>query len=204
MPAPEPVISLAPPRGRPRSTTRDRVAQVALDLFARQGFEETTVEDIAAALSVSRRTLFRYFSSKNDIVWGDFDRVLGRLRECLAASPSEVGLMEALGRAVVQSNHYPPGALPDLRIRMTLITRVPALQAHSMLRYREWMDVVAAWAARRLGLAPADLLPQALAHAALGSSAAAFVTWVDDPDSDLEQHLTEAFRLLASGFDSAG
>jgi mycofactocin system transcriptional regulator len=201
--SPQPVISVATTRGRPRSTTREHVAQVALDLFATQGFEETTVEDIAAALGVSRRTLFRYFSSKNDIVWGDFDRVLVRLRDCLAASPSDTALMDALGAAVVESNRYPPAALPDLRIRMTLITRVPALQAHSMLRYREWMDVVALWAARRLGLRSCDLLPQALAHAALGSSTAAFVTWVDAPDSDLELHLTEAYRLLASGFAPA-
>jgi mycofactocin system transcriptional regulator len=187
-------------RGRPRSTTPEHVAHVALELFARQGFEETTVEDIAGALGVSRRTLFRYFSSKNDIVWGDFDRVLHRLRDCLAASPPDVALMEALGHAVVASNRYPPAAQPELRIRMTLITRVPALQAHSMIRYREWMDVVARWVAARLGLRTEDLLPQALAHAALGTSTAAFVTWVDDPDSDLEQRLTEAYGLLASGF----
>lgn len=194
-PSPAPAV-----RGRPRSTTHERVAHVALELFATKGFEETTVEDIAAALGVSRRTLFRYYASKNDIVWGDFDSVLVRLRECFDALADDVPLMEALGAAVVESNAYPPEQRDELRIRMTLITRVPALQAHSMLRYAAWMDVVAQWAAERTGGEPNDLLCRALAYAALGASTAAFVTWVDDPTADLPACLTEAYRLLATGF----
>ena len=60
-----------------------RSARVALELFHRQGFEETSVEDIAATVGVDPRTIFRYFPSKNDIVWGDFDWVIGRLRHHL-------------------------------------------------------------------------------------------------------------------------
>jgi len=73
-------------------------------MFAERGFEDTTVDDIAEALGVSRRTLFRYFASKNDMVWGDFDWVLARLRRCLDATRPGEPLHEALGRAVVESN----------------------------------------------------------------------------------------------------
>jgi TetR/AcrR family transcriptional regulator, regulator of mycofactocin system len=175
------------------------VTRTALDLFAERGFEETTVDDVADALGVSRRTLFRYFASKNDMAWGDFDWVLERLRRCLDATPREVPLYEALGRAVVESNRYEDEQLPELRIRMRLITGVPALQAHSALRYAEWREVIAVWVAERLGSAPGDLIPQTVAHAALGTSMAAFLVWVDDPTSDLVENLEEAYRLLGLG-----
>ena len=187
--------------GRPRTTSRDEVQRVALALFAEQGFEETTLDDVAAAVGVSRRTLFRYYPSKNDMVWGDFDWVLLRLRDLLARTDPAAPLMEALAEAAVASNRYEPGDLPELRIRMTLITTVPSLQAHSMLRYAEWRDVVAEFAAQRLGTAPGDLVPQAIGHAALGASMAAFEHWVTDPASNLEDNLRRTYALLASGFD---
>ena len=86
-------------------------------------------------MGVTRRTIFRYFPSKNDMVWGDFDAVIARLREEFAAQGRATPLMDALRRAVIASNTYEPEQLPELRIRMSLITTVPALQAHSMLRY---------------------------------------------------------------------
>jgi TetR/AcrR family transcriptional regulator, regulator of mycofactocin system len=185
--------------GRPPGTSRREVTRTALELCAERGFEETTVDDIAEALGVSRRTLFRYFASKNDMVWGDFDWVLDRLRHCLDATGSDVPLHEALGRAVVESNRYEDEQLPELRIRMRLITGVPALQAHSALRYGEWREVIAVWVAQRLGCGSGDLIPQTVAHAALGTSMAAFLVWVDDPSSDLVANLEDAYRLLGHG-----
>jgi mycofactocin system transcriptional regulator len=168
-------------------------------MFAEAGFDETTVDDIAEALGVSRRTLFRYFASKNDMVWGDFDSVLARLRRCLGATGADEPLHDALREAVVESNRYEEEQLPELRIRMRLITGVPALQAHSTLRYAEWRAVIADFVAGRLGCETGDLIPQAVAHAALGTSMAAFLVWVDDPSSDLVQNLDDAYRLLGSG-----
>ena len=145
--------SIAQRPGRPPGTSRSAVSRTALEMFADRGFEETTVDDIADALGVSRRTLFRYFASKNDMVWGDFDWVLGRLRRCLDATASDEPLHEALRRAAVESNRYEDEQLPELRIRMRLITGVPALQAHSALRYAEWREVIAEWVGERLARA---------------------------------------------------
>jgi len=187
--------------GRPRSTNHHEVEAAALELFRMRGFERTTVADIAAAVGVTRRTVFRYFASKNDIVWGDFDAVIARLREAFVAEPRQAPLFDVLRRAVLASNRYEPDQLDGLRIRMSLITSVPALQAHSMLRYGAWRDAVAELAAPRLHAAPGDLAPQALGNAALGASMAAFDRWVSDPDEDLERCLDQAYRLLAGGFD---
>jgi TetR/AcrR family transcriptional regulator, regulator of mycofactocin system len=193
----------APGPGRPPSTTHDEVSRVALELFAHRGFEETTMEDIADALAIGRRTLFRYFRSKNDLVWGDFDWVLQRLRADFAALGRSLPLMEALRCAAVSSNTYPPEALPELRLRMTLITTVPALQAHSMLRYAEWRQVVVEFAAQRLRRQPDDFAPQAIGYAALAASTSAFTQWVRDPAEDLLALLDDSYAMLAAGFDQA-
>jgi TetR/AcrR family transcriptional regulator, regulator of mycofactocin system len=189
--------------GRPPSTTREEIEAAALDLFAARGFEATKVDDIAAAVGVGRRTLFRYFESKNDIAWGDFDWVMERLREALEAG-ADLPLTEALRRGVVESNRYPADQEPGLRTRMTLITGTAALQAHSALRYAEWRGVVADWAAVRLGEAPGDLRPRVIGYAALGTAMASFERWVANEDEDLLGLLDEAFVALAAGYNVDG
>jgi mycofactocin system transcriptional regulator len=190
-----------PARGRPPRTSHDQLASTALTLFVRDGFEETTLDDIATAVGVGRRTLFRYFSSKNDLVWGNFDGVLERLRAELAATDPEEPMMATLGRAVVASNTYEGEALEELRLRMTLITSVPALQGHSMVRYADWRRVVAEFVAERLGLDPDDLIPLTVGHMALGASMSAFVRWVSHPDEDLLAHLRTGYQHLARAFE---
>lgn len=193
----------APPtRGRPRLTTHAEVSRTALNLFATRGFDETTMDDVATALGIGRRTLFRYFASKNDMVWGDFDWVLDRLRDDLDATDPSTPVMTAVRQAAVSSNTYPADALPELRIRMTLITTVPALQGHSMLRYAEWREVIATFAARRLRRRPDDLVPLAIGHAALAASTSAFSHWVEHPEKDLRTLLDRSYGLLEAGFDA--
>lgn len=153
------------------------------------------MDDIAAALGVGRRTLFRYFPSKNDIVWGDFDQVLLRLRRDLAAQPPGTPVLGAIAAAVCSSNAYDAGQLPELRIRMGLITEVPALQAHSMLRYAAWRQVIAGFVAEREGVDADGVRAQSLAHAALGISTAAFRCWVTG-HGELEANLQDGFSLL--------
>jgi TetR/AcrR family transcriptional regulator, regulator of mycofactocin system len=189
-------------RGRPPSTSRDDVARTALALFVAQGFEETTLADVANAVGIGRRTLFRYFASKNDMVWGQFEVVLDRLRAGLAEDRPGETMMQTLGRAVVASNHYDGAARDDLRLRMTLITTVPALQAHSMVRYAEWRRVVSEFVADRTDQGPDDALPLLIGHMALGASMAAFVRWVMHPDEDLEGHLRAAYQHLEHAFET--
>ncbi len=173
------------------------MAHAALQLFSEQGFSATTMDEIAAAVGVGTRTLFRYYPSKNDIVWGEFSRQLEGLREQLAQADPEEPLMDALRRAVVSFNDYGEAELGELRIRMTLITTVPALQAHSMLRYREWSAVVAEFVAARTGASPEDHVPQVIADAALGAATATYRHWIRHPEADLLTELDRAFRLLA-------
>ncbi len=84
---------------------------------------------------------------------------------------------------------------------MGLTSTVPTLVAHSAVRYAEWCDVMAEFAAGRLGGEPGDLGPQTVARASLGAAMAAFTCWARYDTDDLAGALDQAFRALATGFD---
>jgi len=170
---------------------------VALELFAARGFDDTTVDDIAEAAGIGRRTFFRYFASKNDVVWGDFDAALADLRQRLAAVPDDVPMVAGLIDAVLAFNSLPPEAEPQHRVRMAMVLHTPALQAHSTLRYAGWRAVIADYAARRLAVSDRELAPQLLAHQALGSCVAAYEHWLNHPESDLQDLLRQGLAQLA-------
>ncbi len=188
-------------RGRRPSTSRQDVARAALDLFNRQGYDQTTVDQIAAAVGVSRRTFFRYYESKRDVVWGEFDAELVRLRDQLDGAPRGQPMMDVLRQAVEATNRFGAGELDELRIRIGLIGSVPTLVAHSAVRYAEWCQVVAAFVAGRIGGSPDDLGPQTVARASLGAAMAAFACWAGGGGHDLTTEVDRAFRLLSTGFD---
>jgi mycofactocin system transcriptional regulator len=182
--------------GRPPVTSRAELEEIALDLFIRNGFTATTLDDIATAAGIARRTFFGYYSSKNDVVWGDFDALLRGMEEWLGQTPDDVPLLEALTAAVVRFNDLPPEAVPAHRYRMSLILHIPALQAHSTLRYAAWRGVVARFAARRLGQPVDALLPQLIGHLALAAAVAAYEQWLADESADLATGLDQAFRAF--------
>jgi creatinine amidohydrolase len=189
------------PSGRPPATSRAELEAVALDLFADQGFERTTVDDIADAAGVSRRTFFRYYPSKNDVVWGAFDELLASMDHWLGAAPPSTPVLAAVAGAVVRFNSLPAGAVPEHRQRMALILRVPALQAHGTLRYADWRAVIARFVAGRLGTDPFAPIPQLVGHVSLAVSVAAYEQWLADPDADLAGLLQAGFATLGSGLD---
>jgi TetR/AcrR family transcriptional regulator, regulator of mycofactocin system len=186
--------------GRRRSTSRAELERVALGLFATKGFEETTVDDIAAAAGIGRRTFFRYHPSKNDVVWGDFDTELDHLRRRLASCPPDLPLMRAVHDAVIDFNRLDPAEVPWHRRRMQVILHNPALQAYSTLMYARWRMVIAEFVAGRVGAAPTDFFPQLVAYAALAAAVAAYDQWLLREDADLGELIDEAMAELERGF----
>lgn len=178
-------------------TSRAELERVAFTLFARDGFDDTSVDDIAAAAGIGRRTFFRYFPSKADLVWGDFPGLLAGMRSRFHQLPDDVPLMQAIHDAALEFNSVPAEERDAHRQRMTLILTVPTLLANSTLRFREWRAVVAEFAARRLELSPHDLPPVVIGYSALGASLAAYERWLTEPTSDLAALLHEAFGSLS-------
>ncbi len=165
--------------GRPPVTTHAAIERAAFDCFEERGFDATTMEDIAAAVGVSRRTLFRYYPSKNDILWGQFDDGLRGFADTFATIPEDVPLPEAIREAVVAFNELDDAALPQHRRRMRLLLDTPALLAHSELRYAAWRRVVADFVASRLGMAPDDLVPTLAGRVALSVALSAYEQWLE-------------------------
>lgn len=198
------VASGRPSVGRPPTTTRSEIEQVAFRLFDDQGFDATTVDDIAAAAGIGRRTFFRYFASKNDVVWGEFDRDLARMADRFSRYDPDLPLGDVLRDAVVAYNALDAAEVPRHRRRMALILHVPALQAHSTLRYAAWRQVVADYVATRLDCPASELAPRLAGHAALGAAVAAYEQWLADESAgsaELGALLDAALRAVAEGLN---
>lgn len=186
--------------GRRPATSRDEIVTAAMALFTRDGYEATSVEQIAEAAHISRRTLFRYFPGKADIPWGDFGAQLEGMRRRLAAIPVEQPVPEALADALVAFNTFPDTENDVHRERMRLLLGVDELNAHGTLKYADWRAAIAEWAAHRSGGSPRDLVPAALAQAALGIALSAYRVWIDEPGADqrrLHELLRAGTRILA-------
>src|SRR4051812_37167796 len=180
------VAEVSTPRvGRPPATSPDDIEREAMRLFTAQGFDATTVDEIAAAAGIGRRTFFRYFGSKNDVVWGRFDEGLAQLRATLDAAPADRPIVDVLREAIVAFNALPPAQVPVHRQRMALILGVDSLQAHSTLMYAEWRHVIAEFVAARTDASADDLLPRLAGHLLLGSAVSAYEQWLTDPRADL-------------------
>jgi TetR/AcrR family transcriptional regulator, regulator of mycofactocin system len=185
--------------GRPPATSRAELERVGIGLFATRGFEATSVDDVAEAAGVSRRTFFRYYSAKADLVWGEFDVAVALMRSHLASMPPDRPLMDSLRLAVVRFNQVPAEQVPHHRQRMRLILEAPEVIARSPLRYATWRQAVDEFAARRLGLDVDDLLPRTIGYCVLGAAVAAYEQWLRDDDESLEHLLQQGFRALEVG-----
>ena len=182
--------------GRPSATDHAAIERAAFELFEQQGFDDTTMEQIAQAVGVGKRTLFRYFPSKNDIPWGQFDQSLTYFSRQFDAVPPTTPLADAVHGCVVAFNTFDEAALDQHRFRMRLILQTPALQAHSAIKYEAWRGVIAEYVARRLSLSAGDHLPRLVGHVSLAVSVAAYEQWLEEPASSVIELLDEQLAAL--------
>lgn len=187
--------------GRPESTSHAAIEQAAFELFSQHGFDGTTLDQIASAVGVNRRTLFRYYPSKADIPWGRFDQTLAEFDRMLRELPTDWPIDRAVLEGIVRFNDVPDDARPSHRSRMRLILDTPALQAHSALRYAQWRQVIAGFVAERRGTSPDALLPQVAGYAALGVALAAYEQWMRDETCELSDVLRRSMDELRAALE---
>jgi mycofactocin system transcriptional regulator len=190
--------------GRRRSTTPQHITDIAIELFTTHGFAEVSVDDVAHATGISRRTLFRYYASKNAILWGDFDTHLAHLEDLLDAVDPEVRLAAALRAALLAFNTFDECETVRHRQRMRVILQTAELQAYSMTMYAGWREVIAGFVARRLNLKTTDPVPQTVAWTMLGVALSAYEHWLSDESVTLLEALADAFDIAGAGLGDLG
>jgi AcrR family transcriptional regulator len=206
------VIAQASLRERKKARTRASLREHALRLFREQGYQATTVEQIAAAAEVSPSTFFRYFPTKEDVVLqDDMDT---RMVEAFARQPPELGPIAAARAAVREAwNSFTPQEWELIREGGELSMRVPEIRARAVNEFARAINVIADAIAPRAGLAPDDLRARVLAGAVVGVMMAVLIPRDFDSlanaDAEREAHaklgpeavtrIDEALALLESG-----
>jgi AcrR family transcriptional regulator len=122
-----------------KDRTRSQLLEAALELIARQGFEQTTVNEIAAAVQVSPRTLLRYFPTKEDVIVSWIDEGMAILKACLEARP----LGESPPDALVAAAREMLAAYNARGKFFLVIERVVATSSQIAARKHDMMEVLA-------------------------------------------------------------
>ena len=185
-------------RERKKAATRAAIQRHALRLFRKQGYEATTIDQIAAAAEVSPATVFRYFATKEDLVLtDDYDP---RIAAAYEAQPEGVSAIGALRGALRDTfRDIPAEDLADVRERTALIMTVPQLRAGTLDSLGQTMQMLAGLVARRAGRDPEDMAVRTLAGAMLGVLIAVLFDWASHPEADIVAALDEAIGHLEAG-----
>jgi AcrR family transcriptional regulator len=172
-------------RDRKRDRTRRMIQAEALRLFAHKGFEATTIEQIAAAADLAPRTFFRYFPTKEEVVfWADYQPTLAGF---VATRPDHEPALEALRRGIVDGlAAFYTQDRERLLERIRLAFRTPTLHPRLRQQQADWAAGMAGILADRLGARPEELEVRALAAAI---SAALFVAIEDWQAHDGQEDL---------------
>jgi AcrR family transcriptional regulator len=175
------------------------LAHVAFELFRREGFDNVTVNDLAAAAGVSRSTFLRYFGTKEDAVLGAVDAQGGKIADALRARPADeddwTALRHALDTVVEHHRHDPAGAI----VMSRLIMQTPALCSRSQEKQNGWRPVIARALTERADPSQSTTLGSLVrAAAAVVCLNLAVDHWTgSDGRLSLDDLLDEAFAALA-------
>ncbi|HEY1620292.1 MAG TPA: TetR family transcriptional regulator [Streptosporangiaceae bacterium] len=182
-------------RERKKARTRAVLRERALALFREQGYQATTVEQIAAAADVSPATFFRYFPTKEDVVLqDDFDLVT---LETLAAQPPELSPVAAFRAAASQTlAAMSEDDLSRFRDTTYLTSVVPEIRARALDELARTIDGIAEGLAGRIGRDSGDFAIRTLAGAIIGVVMAATMPWLG---TDLVPDVREIFRRIDEG-----
>ncbi|HWO63167.1 MAG TPA: TetR family transcriptional regulator [Umezawaea sp.] len=192
-------------RERKKLRTREALTDAAYELFRANGFDATTVDQIAEAVEVSSRTFFRYFTSKEDVALALADEQITAMLTGFAAQPADVPVLTGMRRAALDVlRDYESGAAQDRHQRMQdLISTSPSLMAACLERGAARLDEVARLIGARMGVDPAtEPRPHLVASVVLCAVRTAVNAWRatdrDAPDAEL---VGRAFDLLSTGLD---
>ncbi|MEU5683838.1 TetR family transcriptional regulator [Streptomyces venezuelae] len=192
---------------RKRRLVSDELTESALQLLALKGYDAVTIDEIVATAGVSRRTFFRYFASKEDVVVQFLADMGTGMRAELADRPAGESPAEALRNAVkvpLAACSARSDQAQRALIVVQLILRTPALLARFLERQAQWRDDLTEEMGRRTGLDhEAELYPRMAAGMALTAFDAVLRRWSDsDGAEDPAELLDRAFDVIGPALDT--
>ncbi len=191
----QPMLSL---RERKKAKTRAAIQRHALRLFQKQGYDETTVEQIAEAAEVSPSTFFRYFPTKEDVVlWDGYDPLMV---DALREQPAELSPIQAMREAIRSVwQQMSSEDLTEQLQRSTLVMSVPELRGRVLEGFVSTIQLVGDALAERTGREPDDPAIRNLTGAVMGVTLSVVLTAMDDPNVDFIQTIDDALAHLEAG-----
>jgi AcrR family transcriptional regulator len=191
----------APRRGRPPASSREEIETVAVELFLRKGFEETTLAEITAGAGVSKTSFFRYFPSKASIVWWRFDEYTrgfaGLLDEAVTREDATLDLVRG---AVLGALYRVIDAQGMWMQRFRVIDESTELRSGESEQWARWREHVASFVAHRHDMAVLDIAPQAVAGAVHAAYLSVLRRWlaVEHPTEELVPELDRDLQPLCT------
>ena len=190
-------------RERKKRRTRDELIAAATRLFLEQGYEGAAVDQIAAAVDVSPRTFFRYFGSKDDVLFSRHGDSVATFRRLLAAPRESETLTQLLRRAAGAVVAELIGDDPRQAIAiLQLVASVPALTGRQLELDLDFEDAIAEMVAGQVRGPDAELRARLVAGAVAGAMRAAERRWVSSAGAEDPDRLLDAtFRILGEGLE---
>jgi AcrR family transcriptional regulator len=186
---------------RKRRAIRGELSEVALRLLTDRDFDSLTIDQIASAAGISRRTFFRYFTSKEDMVFAFLDQWAVRLAADIVARPADENPVEAVQNSFRQlTAAYDDRALELVR----LVRETPLLREQEKINREHLRIAVVNALATRLGVSPEnDMRPQILATIAFAPLDAAMFAWFGSrSDEEIGKLLDEALATFVQERDA--
>ena len=185
-------------RERKKAKTRAAIQRHALQLFRAQGYEATTVEQIAEAAEVSPSTFFRYFRTKEDVAL--YDAFDPQFIAAFEAQPAELSPVQSMRRALRQVfANLPVEEAEQQWERGRLILTVPELRMRMLDQLAEAVQLFSELVARRVGRRADDLAVRTYAGAMIGAVLSAVLTGMDDPQADFVELMDASLAYLEAG-----
>lgn len=177
------------------------IAKVAMTLFARDGFSEVTVDQIADEVGISPRTFFRYFATKEDVVFHQDQRLQARLVRALEARPATEGPITALRESYLATSTVADADRAEVLAFSHVRTATQALKDRANGARAFGNPELVALVAARMGIDPDRDPRPAIAVVAMGSVASmAFQRWIDGGGAgNPADAIREALNIIEGG-----
>lgn len=181
---------------RKQESVREAIGAAASRLFLDQGFQSATIDDIAKAAGIGRRTFFRYFETKEDVVLWKFDQFARHVVTLIAARPAREHALVALQRALTEASEFYNQEPAQTLLLLKLTEATPSLYAQQLMQQDRWKSWFAEALRKRTRASARSVGPELVAAVGLEATAIAVRRWVNVPGSNLSDLIAASFAGL--------